>query len=450
MSRKYRVIALLALLMTVSLVAASDADPSSVDGEEELLEGPFEGVVPTDTGYEAPGISGDWGGARSWLSEKGVEFSWDLTQSYQGVMDGGFHEDAEYLGSSEMILDLDTEKLGLWPGGFARVAAEGRFGDDTISDAGTFSPVNNDALFPADPDRAGKDVFALTEMTATQFLASWIGFYGGLLNTTSGDANEYAGFLRSNEHFQNLSLGVSAVSLRVVPSVTLGGGLVLIPFEWLTASFTFMNTEESAGSNPFDTDGGVTFVTEWQLEHDVFDLPARHVASFALGFENDFFRLGKLPQFEAPPGLGPTLRFATKDESWALWYNGQLDVWKHVEDTERRAGIFLRFGYADDKTSFVEWNLAAGIGGVGVFDLRPRDRFGIGIYHLEPSDEFPLPDLGIEDETGFEVFYNVEIWRGFNLTADLQYIESSLGGGRLVTEEPDDAWVGGLRLRIVL
>jgi porin len=217
MSRKHRVLALLALLMTVSFVAASDADPSSVDGEEELLEGPFEGVVPTDTGYEAPGISGDWGGARTWLSDNGVEFSWDLTQSYQGVLDGCFDEDAEYLGSSEMILDLDSEKLGLWPGGFARVAAEGRFGDDILADAGTFSPVNNDALFPADPDRAGKEVFALTEMTATQFLAPWIGFYGGLVNTTSGDANEYAGFLRSNEHFQNLSLGVNAVSLRVVP-----------------------------------------------------------------------------------------------------------------------------------------------------------------------------------------------------------------------------------------
>jgi hypothetical protein len=40
--------------------------------------------------------------------------------------------------------------------------------------------------------------------------------------------------------------------------------------------------------------------------------------------------------------------------------------------------------------------------------------------------------------------------RGVELTADLQYIDSAFGDGPLVTETPDNAWVGGLRLRLVL
>jgi len=191
-------------------------------------------------------------------------------------------------------------------------------------------------------------------------------------------------------------------------------------------------------------------VTEWTANHEILKLPVRHVVSFGIGFDNDFYRLGELPRVGSPPGEPPQLRFSTKDESWAAWYNGQIDAWTHPEDEERKAGFFFRFGYADDETNPIEWNLAAGFGGTGVFDLRPRDRFGIGVYHLEASNNFPLPALGIGDETGYEIFYNAELMRGVELTADLQYIDSAFGKGLLVTETPDNAWVGGLRLRIVL
>jgi carbohydrate-selective porin OprB len=86
---------------------------------------------------------------------------------------------------------------------------------------------------------------------------------------------------------------------------------------------------------------------------------------------------------------------------------------------------------------------------VGLLDCRPRDRFGIGIYHIEPSDGFPLPALGIGEETGFEMFYSVQLLEAVTVTADFQYIDTALGGGPLVLEKPDDAWVGGLRLRVV-
>ena len=115
-----------------------------------------------------------------------------------------------------------------------------------------------------------------------------------------------------------------------------------------------------------------------------------------------------------------------------------------------RQGSSSRYGHADDDTNLVHWNIAGGIGGVGVLDFRPKDRFGIGVYHIEPSDGFPLPLLGIAEETGFEIFYNIHLLQGLNLTADLQYIDTALGTGPLVTRGADDAWVGGLRLRIVL
>jgi porin len=241
------------------------------------------------------------------------------------------------------------------------------------------------------------------------------------------------------------------VYLSLVPNVTLGGGVVLIPHPNILGSVSFMHSEESAGQNPFDTDEGVTMVTEWSLSHILGDLPVRHVAAFVLGFDNDFYRLGEDPRLEFPPGGGlPSLRFSTKDESWAFYYNGQLALWTHPNDEERKWGLFLRFGYADDETNPFEWNIAAGLGGMGVSDCRPRDRFGIGIYHVEPSDKSPLPQIGFKEETGYEVFYTFELLPGVALTTDLQYIENGLSNGPLVTETPDDTWIGGLRLRFVL
>lgn len=438
-------------LILLSLFMITATPCLSWEDTEEILDGPFEGVGVTEEELAPPALFGDWDGRRTWLADRGVKFSVDITSTMQSVMSGGYDETTRLLGSSELIVNVDGEKLGLWPGLFLRFASEGRYGRNILGRAGTFMPVNNDALFPADPDHEGKDVFALTEVNVTQFLTPWFGIFAGLLNTTSGDANDFAGFARSNRHFQNLSFLVSPVSMRIIPNVTLGGGIVLIPHEKLVGSLTFMNTEESAGSNPFNTDDGVTMATEWAFNHNLLAMPLRHVVGFGLGFDNDFYKLGDEPRIEYPPGgLLPRLTFSSKDESWVLWYNGQLAFWTHPDDSTRQSGFFLRFGYADETTNPICWNLAVGVGGIGLMDNRPRDRYGLGVFHIEPSDKFPLPQLGIQEETGFEMFYNLQLLPGLTLTLDLQHIDTGLGDGRLVNQTPADAWIGGVRLGIDL
>jgi porin len=190
--------------------------------------------------------------------------------------------------------------------------------------------------------------------------------------------------------------------------------------------------------------------TEWTVNHDLGDMPARHVLTFALGYDQDFFELGGDHRFQLPPSGIPSLKFSTKDESWAFWYNGQLAFRTYPNDEERQSGIFWRFGYADDKTNPIEWNIAGGVGGVGLFDSRPRDRYGIGVFHIEPSNKGRLGLFGIQEETGAEIFYTFQLMPHIALTLDLQYVDTGLGNGLFVTDTPDDPWVGGLRLRFVL
>jgi hypothetical protein len=56
----------------------------------------------------------------------------------------------------------------------------------------------------------------------------------------------------------------------------------------------------------------------------------------------------------------------------------------------------------------------------------------------------------LEDFYVPEIFYTIQLSWEVAITADLQYVDSGQGNGLLVAETPDNAWVGGLRLRIVL
>jgi len=85
-------------------------------------EGPYSGDL-----WHRSTLTGDWFGARNDLAAKGITFDMSLTQVGQGVVDGGKDEGWKYGGRGDLTFNLDTQKLGLWPGGFLTVEVEGNF-----------------------------------------------------------------------------------------------------------------------------------------------------------------------------------------------------------------------------------------------------------------------------------------------------------------------------------
>jgi carbohydrate-selective porin OprB len=153
-----------------------------------------------------------------------------------------------------------------------------------------------------------------------------------------------------------------------------------------------------------------------------------------------------------------------KRNSWAFYYSAHQYV--HWKD-DRGWGVFVRFGTSDGEVNPIDWNAAVGIGGKGLFDSRPHDRFGIGYYHINLVDApvFRLLDLG--NEHGVEAFYNVAVTPWLSVTADVQYIDTALGQplsglvprtrfGRLVVSrlnlptipESESGWLGALRVKV--
>jgi porin len=66
-------------------------------------------------------LSGDWGGVRNDLAAKGVTLDMSLTQAAQGIVRGGKDTGWQFGGGrGDITLNVDSQKLGLWPGGFLR------------------------------------------------------------------------------------------------------------------------------------------------------------------------------------------------------------------------------------------------------------------------------------------------------------------------------------------
>src|SRR5262249_32524148 len=92
--------------------------------------------------FERSPLTGDWGGARNDLAAKGITFDATVTQVTQGVMSGGKSGVWEYGGRGDLTANLDTQKLGLWPGGFLSVELEGNWDDSVNFNTGSINPPN--------------------------------------------------------------------------------------------------------------------------------------------------------------------------------------------------------------------------------------------------------------------------------------------------------------------
>ncbi|HLF97909.1 MAG TPA: carbohydrate porin [Methylococcaceae bacterium] len=396
-----------------------------------------------------PKLTGDWGGVRDDLASHGVTLDLDATQVTQHVADGGFEgrlfnrlfpEKHETEGSAmfNMLLKLDTGKAGLWPGGFLTVRGEGRVGDSVDPRAGALMPVNGDAILPTVPGHGGQDVLALTELTYAQFFSPQFGLVAGLLNMAEGDSNELAGSLRSRSKFLNTAFRLSPVFIGAAPVVALGAMAVFIPNDDILGTAGFLNSEESAGFNPFEEDAGTSFATEWKFKHQLAGLPGKQTFGFIYAFDRDRIDLGADPRLHVISLATTGSPVVTGDESWTLYYNAH----QYLHGDEKGGfGLFVRAGVSDGHPSPIKWNTAFGLGGRGVGSSRPDDTWGIGGFAVGASNEPVLNTFQIHDETGFEAWYNVALAPWLHVTGDVQYVDSAI-------QRADSAWVVGARTEI--
>lgn len=423
------------LAAATSLVAGTPSVPSEKNPAPQekavTLGGPL---------LERSKLTGDWGGLRDDLASHGLKFDLDGLYTFQGVADGGIdHGDSTgNLFWGDLAISLDTGKAGLWEGGLLKVRLEGRGGEGVQGRAGSLSPVDNYTVLPNVPGSIGDSTWALTELSYTQFLSEHFGVTFGLLNITSGDSNPIAGSMMANDHFMNTGFLYSAAETAVVPTVTLGGGLVFMPSKHIHGSVIVVGSTETAGNNPFDLYEGTTFGTEWTLKYDL----GQHPGGMTVG---GLYSVGR-PRadldadarlFFGSAHLTGTL-LTTDSDAWAVYWNG----YQYLQGDESKGwGLFARLGFGDGEVNPVRFNGAVGVGGTSPLPSREADRWGLGLYYIDMADLSVLRALHVDHETGAELFYNVALTPWSHLTFDAQIVDSAI-------QHADTAVVLGTRLVI--
>lgn len=377
----------------------------------------------------------------------------DNVHTFQSVSGGGLDSTSRYLGNAEIVLKLDSQKMGIWPGGFLLVRGEAAFKHDVNQNTGSIMPVNMRQVLVL----PSHDEMVLSHVVFTQFLSEKFAVALGKLDTSGGDANEFA-HGKGDEKFMNLAFSLNPVALRTVPYSALGMGMVFLPTKDVILTFSAIDTEGVTTKSGFDTlfKNGTTLGSELRLTVRPFGLTGHQLISGAWS-NKDFSSLSQDPR-----DIFGNILFGTplrkERGSWAFMYNFDQYLYQKKEDPSQGFGIFGRFGISDGKANPIAQFYNFGFGGKGMIPGREEDRFGIGYYYLKISSglrqTFPplvRNRLGLDHDQGAEIFYNVAVTPWLHLAPDLQIIDGARNKAPVVGSNRKaigTAVVTGLRVKI--
>lgn len=413
--------------LTIALSSAAQA-PSSV--------GHAPGVDLSDAGQpeaEAPfsdRLTGDWGGFRTRLAERGFTIDLESTHYYQGLLSGSGSQSFDYGGRIDALLSLDTGRFGLWEGGALRTHTEYRYGDLNARLGGALLATDAGLVFPTGDD----DEWVLSSIHFEQRFGDRLSLLLGRINAVDLIAADpfFGGAGRSR--FMNLAL--AAPPSGVTPAVFVGGVLTLrtAPLAWTLMVYDPVDRTHDYWPKHLFDDVGVSLTASYTGK-----LAGRttRVAVTGTYSTKDGVNLEELL-------LPSDLQTGDRDYSWFLGVQFSHFLRESVERPGDGWGLFLKLGTSDGNPNPFEGTVLGGVGGKGLFASRPEDAFGLGYFYVNFSDDLQRslrPLVAFNDEQGIEAFYKFVVTDWLLVTADLQYVEPAQG-------DKDDALVGGLRATI--
>ena len=384
-------------------------------------------------------LTGDWGGVRSDLSDRGVDIGLRLTQYGQRVITGGRNVNGEYGGTMDYRFNIDTHKLfGTWQGFSINMHARTRFGDDVLADVGGLTLPNTGLLQPAPGDYHNTDV---TGLTANQYFPLGKTHLGmatiGKIDVIDAVTLFFPTVGYGQESFWNTNALVTALPwFGAVTGLSLYGG-------WLAA----INKEKQIGQSAVLALSTRDASTSWPSISSSFDdgvwIAAFHRFLYDIGNKPGYFMVfggastrdqptNDSRDFMIVPGEGIESTDEKKPWNIALYLNQVL--WKADQNSNRRVEMLAGGTVGPDNPQFAQYNLFTNVEAFGLFDSRPNDRMGVSIWYNWLSDNFVdlvSPVVKLRDQYGVDLFYNFRVTEWAHLTADLQIVENEFRGDDL-------------------
>lgn len=387
-------------------------------------------------------LTGDWGGARTALKDRGVEVGLTYIGETLSILRGGVKRDTSYEGRLDLQIDADLEKLIGWTGGKTQVrafhihksqynAAEfvGSIADPSNIDA---TPTNRlfTAWFQQEFDKIAS--IRVGQLAADdEFLTSQTA--GGLINGTFGWATMMAANLPSGGPAYPLATPGARLQINLSES-----------FSLLGAVFSGDPAGKNCNENPqhcnkhgttFSFSGGAFWIAEAQYQVNQDKDAKGLAAAYKIGAwrHTDNFA----DQHFGIDDTGAIVSLATgpannlyHPNNWGLY--GVIDqmLWRGSQSS---ASVFARGGFSPSDRNLVSWYIDGGIGFKGMIPGRADDTLTLGVAHSKISkdaaaldqDTLALngPPYPIRNaETVYELSYIAQLTPWWSLQPDVQYI----------------------------
>ena len=407
-------------------------------------------------------MTGDWGGERTKLIERGIDIKADYVGEAGYNAHGGYNDDktGRYADQFGLGVALDLQKLWGWDNTQAKIQMTSRNGrnisNDRIGDprAGTLS--------------SSQEVYGRGHMVRlTQF---WIQhqMFDNKLDVKLGYFGEGEDFNTFPCDFQNLSFCGSQVGNYVntwynwpVAQAAIRVKYNITPELYAQIGAYNQNPSQLEHGNGFKLSGsgtkGTVIPVELVWSPKVNNLPGEYRVGF-------YKSAADAPDVrEDVNGNDAVLSgadFRTRSSKKGYWFVAQQQLTTHNGDASRGLNIAANATFHDKETNLVDNYQSLMLVYKGPFDARPKDDVGIGVARLHVNDDVKKNSQLLNAANGVsdydnplytpirETEYNVELNYGFHVTnwltvrPNLQYVVQPGG-----VDKVDNALVAGLKIQ---
>jgi porin len=436
-----------------------------------LNNGPVFGLPGTDSKglrYHTQ-LSGDWGGLRTDLARHGFFFDLYSTSAYQDVTSGGLKTGSAFIQNTQLSINVDTGRAGLWPGGIVHFTLEARNGSSSAQDTftvGATVPQYTGLAFPG--PFFVHDVLP-TEYLLLQSLTPKFSVILGKVNVlTHADQTFFGNSYKYD--FANLNFNKNPMALNFYNTTSWAGIGVWTPSKWLTTSAGVYDPNSQANNFATNAFNRVNIYGLTIFSYKIRNLPGQSwgQANWTNKPKIDLTSpFGQLSPSQVPQAVGvllgtpptQTLPINYKSKSWVTI--GNFSQYLFVKDRPeavaaklgsgqslRGIGLLGRIGHAPEDTNTITRDASVALFAYGVFDHRPNDSFGLGIYHNGISQ--PLKDdfkqltgaaANVKNENGLEVSYDFAITPAIRLIPSYQHIWNPMTAGVANNEHHADVFL---------
>jgi porin len=460
---------------------ASTSAVSVVDTAPYLLpffnNGPVFGLPGTVEGgfWHRTQLIGDPNCKRTDLARRGVFIDLYATSTGEWVTSGGLKTGNSFFQNTQLSINLDTGRAGLWPGGLFHFTVQSRYGSSPENSftAGSFAPEYAGLELPGPlfwQDTLPSEYF-LMQAVSKKFnviLGKINGFFIAD-QTLFGDRFRY--------YFGNFNFNQNPIYGQFFNTTTISAIGLWTPTPWLTIAagvhdpHTLPNT---LAANAFQN-GDVNLYQEAIFTYTAGGRPAQIAPSFnwsnapKIDLESPFGQLSpaQIPQavqvlLEGDSTADLPINFRKRSFFAISNFSQYISVKEDPSEIEeklkngqflRGVGLFGRLGYAGPAASnTVNRDASVALLATGLLDSRQYDSFGVGFYYNGISGKFKntirqlTEGTTVKNENGLEVFYNFAVTPAINVNAGYQHIWNPLTASVTVKQDHADLFLVRLNL----